>query len=203
MVDGGMGYDLFLDGLHPVLPWFAFLVFGMWVGRVQLADPSIRRRLLGLSLLAVVAAETLALIAHDALELVPAAALATGAWPSGPMFVVAGASTALLTICLCIEATQTQPRARWVVALVATGQLAFTLYIAHAVAILVPLQHGIFLDAPLWVAIAYSLAFFAFAVACSLWWRRRYEQGPLEGLIRQITGRSTPAPWGGELAGKP
>jgi uncharacterized membrane protein YeiB len=127
-------------------------------------------------------------------------------WPTPPRppYVVAAAGTALMVICACIQFTQTRAERLWVVALTATGQLAFTLYILHALAILLPLQHGWFEHASLQLTIGYAVAFYCVAIALSLWWRRRFPYGPLEALIRQITGRTVPAPWGGRLvsAGK-
>jgi uncharacterized membrane protein YeiB len=117
--------------------------------------------------------------------------------PPSPGFVVAAGGTAVAVICLCVAATRARPRARWVVALTATGQLAFTIYLAHAVAIIIPIQHGLLLDSTLVGVCIYSAAFSATAVAASLWWRRRWTQGPLEALIRQVTGRADPAPCGG------
>jgi uncharacterized membrane protein YeiB len=105
----------------------------------------------------------------------------------------------LAVICLCIQITRTRSKTLWVMALTATGQLAFTLYILHAIAILIPLRHGFFEHASLETSIYYAFGFYGLAVALSLWWRRRFPQGPLESLIRQINGRSSPAPWGGQL----
>ena len=190
----GLVGDLWVSGLHPALPWFAFVLVGMAVGRLDLADRSTRRRLLAVALPLALITEGLGIAAiegrwADAWQALPR--------PPGPLFIAAGSASAVALIGLCVEATQSRARAGWVVALVATGQLAFTWYIAHAVAILVPLQHGWFDEAPLWVALAYGGGCFALAVLASLWWRRRYPLGPLEGLIRQLTGRATPAPWGG------
>jgi len=149
----------------------------------------------GTGLLAIHAAEGLEALAGEASWW-----LLASPRPPTPTFVVAGVGTATVAICTCIELTQRRADATWVVALVATGQLAFTWYIGHAVAILVLLQHGWFDQAPLWASVACSVAFFAAAIGVSLWRRRRHALGPLEGLIRQLTGRTTPAPWGGGLA---
>jgi uncharacterized membrane protein YeiB len=99
--------------------------------------------------------------------------------------------------------TRNRPQASWVVALTATGQLAFTLYILHVVAILIPVQHGWLVHPSLALTLGYGCAFFLVSVALSLWWRRRFAYGPLELLIRQVTGRVTPATWGGQLVDTP
>ena len=116
---------------------------------------------------------------------------------------VTATAVAVAVICLCVAITEPRPRSRWVVALTATGQLAFTLYIAHTIAIEVPLSHGLMEEATIGETALYALTFYGVAVAASVWWRRRFRYGPLEGFIRQVTERSGPAPWGGELAGDP
>ena len=194
--------DLFFNGLHPVFPWMAFLLLGMWLGRVDLNEARLRRRVFGVAVLAACCGEAASSIADRAPHLVDLgdawlAGMSSWPRPPTPAYVVAAAGTAVSVVCLCIEATRAL-RSPVGVALTATGQLAFTLYIAHAIAIVVPLQHDLLAGGSLWLCYGYSLAFFAVAVVGSLWWRRRFEQGPLEGLIRQITGRTSPAPWGGE-----
>lgn len=118
-------------------------------------------------------------------------------------YYITATGIAVAVICVCIAVAQRHADRLWVAALVATGQLAFTLYIAQAVAILIPLQHGFLMNGSLALSIGYSLAFYLVAVAGSVWWRRRWPYGPLEGLIRQMTGRIAPGPWGGERLSSP
>ena len=40
----GMVRNLFFNGFHPVVPWLAFLLVGMVIGRQDMSDPLIRRR---------------------------------------------------------------------------------------------------------------------------------------------------------------
>lgn len=194
---------LFFNGLYPVFPWMAFVLVGMAVGRLDLTDPRVRRRVLIGALAVVVASEVVDTVArHEQ---------ATGAfgfgelapwlrtWPRAPrpLFVVSGCALGVVVICVCISIARVFAERRVIVALIATGQLALSLYVGHVIAILVPVEHGLLRGAPLVLAYAYGLAFYAFAIAFALWWRRRWEYGPLEGLIRQVTGRERPAPWGG------
>lgn len=195
--------DLLFNGLHPVFPWMAFLLGGMWLGRLDLNETRLRRRLIAGGVLAAVVGETVAAVAGRAphlLGLSEDSAVWLSSWPRPPhpVFVLAAAGTAVALLALCVEITRKRAQKRWVVALTATGQLAFTLYVAHVIAIVVPVQHGYLVDGSLFLSVGYSAAFCAAAVAVSVWWRKRMPYGPLEGLIRQITGRTSPAPWGGE-----
>lgn len=202
----GAPTSMLFNGPYPYFPWMVFLLVGMWVGRLDLNEDRTRRRLLlfaiGIAFIGELV-DSVSTRAEEVKALSEEAANWLSSWPSppSPVYIATACATALAVICSCIEWTRSYALSLAVVALTATGQLAFTQYILHAIFILIPLEHGLFEDASLFTSIAYSFAFYAVAVAISLWWRRRYPVGPLETLIRQITGRSSTAPWGGQLVG--
>lgn len=201
-LDGALRH-VFFNGVHPVFPWFAFLLVGMAIGRLPLGDDGLRRRVLATAVAVLVLAEGVDALARwdQSTGVLGLGELAQWlrTWPRAPrpFFVFSGASLAVTVICVCIEVARRRPHHRWIIELVATGQMAFTLYVAHVLAILVPIDHGLLRGQPIEFALAYGLAFYAGAIGFSVWWRRRWEYGPLEGLIRQITGRTQPGPWGG------
>lgn len=195
LTPSGVARHVFFNGLYPVFPWLAFVLVGMAIGRLELGNPRIRRRTL-----AIAAAAAALAFAVDSLGRYEQqhGVLGLGGyadwlltWPRAPrpLFIVSGAAIAVATICGCIELTQHRAHGRGALALVATGQLAFTIYVIHVVAILVPLEHGVLREQPVEVAVAYAMTCYAAAIALSLWWRRRWRYGPLEGLMRQITTR--------------
>jgi uncharacterized protein len=195
LTPSGAVRHVFFNGLYPVFPWIAFVLVGMAIGRLELGDARVRRRTLAL---AVVIATLTSLVdafghherQHDVLGLGGYADwLLT--WPRAPrpFFIVSGSAFAVATICACIELSQRRAESRLVLALVATGQLAFTIYVIHVVAILVPLEHGLLRGQPIELAFAYAVACYVAAIAFAFWWRRRWRHGPLEGLMRQITAR--------------
>lgn len=195
LTPSGVVRHLFFNGLYPVFPWIAFVLVGMAIGRLELSDPRVRRRTLAIA----VAIASLASVVdafghyereHDVIGLGGYADwLLT--WPRAPrpFFIVSGSAIAVTTICGCIELSQHRAERRWVLALVATGQLAFTLYVIHVVAILVPLEHGLLRGQPIELAFAYAVVGYGAAISFAVWWRRRWKHGPLEGLMRQITMR--------------
>lgn len=202
----GFVSDLFFNGVHPFFPWMSFLLLGMWLGRVDLRQQRPRRWILAIAVTVAAMGEITDTVVGRAwvwLGLDDATAAMLSSWPKPPqaLFVVTAAAVAVAAICLCVAVTEPRTRAPWVLALTATGQLAFTIYIAHTIAIEIPLSHGLLEQASIGETVAYALAFYAAAVAASLWWRRRFRYGPLEAFIRQVTERSGPAPWGGALAG--
>jgi len=198
----GMAAEMLYSGLYPVIPWFGFVAVGMWLGRQNLRSAAVRHRLLTVALAAAVVGEAASAwadqgFATDALPYEVVALLSSWPRPATATYMVTAGGMAVACICLCISVTERRPAAGWVVALTATGQLAFSHYVAHAIALLIAVRHGLFDQASVTVAVVYSLVFYAGAIVVSVWWRRRWSRGPLETLVQQVTGRMEPAPWGG------
>ncbi len=193
---GGFGRNLFLDGFHPVLPWVAFYLFGMWLGRTDLRDPVWRRVLVLRSAIVVLVTEISAWTLFAAKGSSPAD-IDDESWrwlfsvepiPPLPLYLAAGGGTAVLVIMGSIWLGQRIPGAASE-PLVSTGQLALTIYLAH-----VFIGMGI-LDAvdrledqTLAWAVIMSFTFSAVAIAFSWAWRRRYQRGPLEWVMRRVAG---------------
>jgi len=193
----GLVKNLFFNGFHPVIPWTAFLLAGMWLGRLDLRRPAPRRRLLALSL--TVAAAT-HLASHLLVRGLSAGAgseeaeeiallLGTGVIPPLPLYMLSAGATAIAVIVSSVEIAERFAASRWLDALCKTGELTLTHYVAHVV-----LGMGIMEAAGLigkgdiqtaWLA---AILFFSAAVAFSTVWRSRFSRGPLEWLMRKITG---------------
>ncbi|WP_269744757.1 DUF418 domain-containing protein [Plesiocystis pacifica] len=194
--------EIFFDGLFPVFPWLSFLLVGIVLGRVDLNDPKVRRPMLALCVPLIVGVEWLDAWADAATDApLPHHPLAHWAlaWPRPPTpaFALMGVAYATLIICVAIEVTQQRAQARWVVALMATGQLALTAYIAHGIAITIPTDYGYFVEgSQVWVLL-YGLLFYVGCVWFAWRWRVRWRYGPVELIVRQLSAGSPAAPWGG------
>jgi uncharacterized membrane protein YeiB len=189
----GFAWHVGFGGLYPVFPWLSFLLVGMWLGHQDLRDPAWRRRLLAIAVAVLAVAELADWAARpDGLAwLTGEHAHLLRSWPrpARPGFVVGGTAFAIACVCLSIEAADRWATSRVTEAVIATGQLAFTLYVAHAVAIVVPVRLGILTGLTVEQAVLYGLAVYALAGAASVWWRHRWPFGPLEALIRKVTHR--------------
>jgi uncharacterized membrane protein YeiB len=193
----GVVRNLFYDGFRSVFPWTGLLLFGMWLGRHDVSFPDVRRRMLTWGLAAAVLAEcasaALIRLARARLGVVDEstirALVGTESMPPLPLFLVAAGGTAVATIAACLSLARRAPTAVAVRALVATGRMAFTWYVAH-----------ILLGLGLVVAVGWDkanstaaglaagLGFFALATAVSLPWNRRGRHGPLEAMLRKVAG---------------
>lgn len=184
---GEVVLSLLLTGPYPLVTWVAPFALGMWLGRRDLTDPVLQRRLAVLAGAVAVAAPLLARLA---------AALRGGlvgdlSWellltdaPHGqmPLWLLGatGTSVLLLVVCLVLERRLGQGPRR---PLALLGQLSLTFYVAHLVVLawVRPLPHTLL------QGVAISAVMVAVAAVAAVLWRRRYRRGPLEVLVR--------APW--------
>lgn len=188
--------NLFFDGFHPVFPWIAFYLFGMWLGRTDLRDRAWRRTLVVRAAIVVAVTETLALVVIGP-KATGLEQLDDNSWrwlfsvepiPPLPMYIAAGAGTAVLVICGSIWLTEHLSE-RVLEPLVSTGQLALSIYLAHVFIGMGILEvTGRLENQSLTWAVTASLLFSASAIVFAWAWRRRFSRGPLEALMRRVAG---------------
>ncbi len=130
----GMFRHLFFNGFHPVFPWVAFLLIGMWLGRQNLAEYACRRKVLFMAMAVAVITEGISLWLTSQIGMTNDLALFfdTSPLPPMPLYIVAGSATAICIIIGCLMLTEAMNENLWF-PLVATGQLALTLYVAHVI----------------------------------------------------------------------
>ncbi|MGL6076211.1 MAG: DUF418 domain-containing protein [Fimbriiglobus sp.] len=193
----GVVRNLFYDGFRSVLPWTGFILFGIWLGRLDLGDRRIGGRVLVAATVTATGAEIVSrlLVSHflahptDGLDAETINALfGTGSMPSLPLFLLSAGGTATATITLCVLAAAAWPGRIWR-PFSAMGQLALTWYFAHIIVGLGTLVAlGIVGTASLPVGVGYGLAFFGSALLFSWAWRSIFRYGPLEWFMRRIAG---------------
>jgi len=184
----GMFRHIFFNGFHPVIPWLAFILIGMWLGRQEVDNIQIRKRIFWMGFSMVAVAETLSFILVRKFSGEIASVFSTTPMPPMPLYILAGAGTSIIIIMLCLEITFRYPNSRIFPPLVATGQLALTLYVAHVVIGMGFLEIiGRLENQTLSFAIISAAIFSALAIIFSYYWKKRFQHGPLEWVIRKIT----------------
>lgn len=194
----GMARNLLFNGFHPVVPWIAFLLIGLWIGRRDLSSAGERRKLLawgaGTAALSelVTAALRRGLIwtggGDDGLAWL-AEAVNTESMPPTPFYMLAAGGAAVAAIALGLEAAERWRGRRWLEPFINAGQLALTLYLAHVIVGMGALECLERLEGQsLAFAAASATAFYACALAGSWLWRRKFERGPVEALMRRVCG---------------
>jgi len=190
--------NLFFNGFHPVIPWIAFLFTGIWIGRIDFANLKTRKKVLWLSLLIYVIFKAASMFIASTLSLLsPSEAIeieyAFGTSPMPPLFfyLITASSLAVFIITFSIYFTEKSANTLFVKMLVSTGQLALTNYVFHVVIGMFGLYavFGILRQAfSIEFVVSYALMFNALTMVFSYYWRKRFERGPLELIMRKITG---------------
>ena len=192
----GMFRHLFFNGFHPVFPWLALMLYGMWLGRLDLQDVVIRKRVLIRSLFVMLTVEFLPrlLLAWPGIEWLGISNnsgelyAGTSPMPPFPLFIISGCATASAVICLSVRVTEKYAHSRLLKPLVHTGQMALTLYVAHVIVgmgvaeEIAPLHHF-----SLSFTVLYALGFSIFSIVSAHLIRKRFKRGPLEWLMRQFS----------------
>jgi uncharacterized protein len=185
--------NLFFDGFRTVFPWTAFLFVGMWLGRLDLADRRVSRRLIASGLIALVAAESAsaALVRHFAVHpngLKPGdvqAVFGTGSIPPLPLFLLAAGGTALLVLGLCVRIGD----GLLVRLAAAPGRLALTWYLLHIVVGMGGLvAFDLTQTLSTGTAVAAGAMFWLGAAVVSAVYSRWFRLGPAEAVMRGVGG---------------
>ncbi len=191
----GFFRHLFFNGFHPVVPWLAFMLVGMLLGRQDMRDPQVRRRVftwgMAVALLAEITSRillrTFAAGTTDAEREIFTAVFGTGPMPPMPLYMLAGAGTACAVIAASIALGLRYGHCGWLRPFVATGQLALTMYVGHVVFGMGTLEAmGRLENQNLVFAVGASFLFCAAGVTFAHLWRQRFRRGPLEALMRAV-----------------
>ncbi len=192
----GLIRHLLFNGFHPVVPWLAFMLLGMILGRQDMRDPDVRRRVLAWGLAAAFLAELASRILVHLFAAGAAAAereaitaiFGTGPMPPMPLYMIAGAGTACAVIAVSVAVGLRYDRAGWLRPFVVTGQLALTMYVGHVVVGMGLLEAvGRLENQSLAFAVGTAFLFCTAGVVFAYLWRLKFKQGPLEALMRSVT----------------
>lgn len=180
-------FDVFVNGTHPLLPWFSFLCAGIVLGRL-LAWPRWRRATAAAGAgLAVGAAVLVQIGSRGGADGVAAVVWSVDPLDRSIVYVASALGTALLAYAIVDWlagrfAVATDPLRR-------AGQLTLSIYLAHV------LVFDVTVDWLGWIepagtssALLFAGAFWVVAIGAAGWWQRRYGRGPAEYVYRAFGG---------------
>ena len=186
--------NLVFNGFHPVLPWAAFLIFGMALGRLPMQQASLRRKVFCAGLVACLLIETLGFglrqflirlgYAPDLVQYL----LSTTPMPPLPLYFLSALASSCALIAVCLELAERWHDTPYLRPLIHTGQLALTLYLAHVLLGMGVLEAlGLLQQQSLAMALGCAMIFCVVATLFASCWRSHFKLGPLEYLLRKAT----------------
>ncbi len=194
-IDGMIRHIIF-NGFHPVIPWCAFLIFGMWLGRQDLSETTVRKKLLAwcLGIWAITELAFFALrailskgkefgLSAEEIEFL----FSTSIIPPMPQYVIAAGSLAVVIIIFCLYLSERFAESKLTTWLYKTGQLSLTLYVAHVIVGMGILESVGRLDnQTINFSLFSSFVFCVFGITFSVIWLKYFKVGPLEWIFRKV-----------------
>ncbi|MDM5188435.1 heparan-alpha-glucosaminide N-acetyltransferase domain-containing protein [Bacillus sp. DX4.1] len=186
--------NLFFNGYHPIFPWFSFFLIGMLIGRMDLHNNKIRNKLLIMSLMITATTELLSkAFTHFFIPYIGKEA-STFLFNTGPilpnvLYILSATGSALITLILCLYITEKYEKNWFITTIIKTGQLTLTHYVSHVI-----LGIGTLIllnkleNQSLVFVLTFATCFFIFSVLFSFLWREKFSRGPIEWIMRKITG---------------
>jgi len=188
----GFVRNLFFNGWHPVVPWLAYLLFGMVLGRCALGSRTTQWKLMIGGALAITVAEMSSILLQPWLAAIDPQLIdlaTTSAIPPMPLYMLAGLGTASMVIGGCLLLRNRLARSGVLARVTPAGRQSLTLYIAHILLGMLTLDlFGLVGNQPVWLATLAALIFCALAVIYAYYWSRKFKRGPIESLMRKLAG---------------
>lgn len=186
----GFFRHVFYNGWHPVIPWLAYLLFGFLLARAPLSETWFQRRLILFGSFGLILAEALAILLQSINpfdELAPL--LTTSPVPAMPLYLVAGGSGAALLIGLSLQLCRNGKIRRLCQPMLEAGKQTLSLYIAHIFLGMGTMEAlGMLGNSSSAQVYGATLLFATLSCLYAWLWRKRLKRGPIEALMRKITG---------------
>ncbi len=196
--------NLVFNGWHPLLPWLGFLFAGMWLGRQDLVNRRTSRRVLVTSALVAACGYLLAWFLTGALAKKPSHGrldefvmalhqLAKAeSFPPAPLYVLSAGGVAFSVVALCFLVCRSVRAKKILHPLACTGRMALTLYIAHVfISFFIvgdQLEEGKLGSMELTESAVWIVAVWVVSILVATGWFRFFRRGPLESVMRFLTG---------------
>lgn len=185
-------------GAHPLLPWLAFVLVGMWVGRTAWQTPQVQLRLIVVGVLFVAvgygSASVMTRVGSSRWHWAWSTTLSSAYRVNpikydAPLYVLTTIGSSLAGIGLVLWLATRFNDARVVSLIARAGTVTLSIYVAHGVIPAVLFRW--FLHDPVigvgW-AVLLALGSWTAAMALGSLWVRTLRRGPLEALLRRFGG---------------
>ncbi|WP_347173332.1 DUF418 domain-containing protein [Polaribacter uvawellassae] len=190
--------NLFLNGFHPVIPWAAFMLIGLWFGKQDLTNNRFVKKAALFSLFIFIVMQLISMLAITVLSDGSITAteelqsiLGTNPMPPLPIYMISGSSISVCIISICILISQKFENSFIIKALTKTGQLALTFYVAHVIigmGLIEVISDTKLGEHSLNFSVVYGLVFSLGCIVFALIWMKYKKSGPLEWIMRKVTG---------------
>jgi uncharacterized membrane protein YeiB len=187
--------SIVFNGWFPLFPWLGFMLFGLWLGRLDLGSRIVRRNCMlwggGIGVAATGASWLLVNHIGPGMLGMPDefsyALFGRECLPPTPFFVIQSGGAAVFMIALCLGIADRLGDSRGLKPWLVFGQCALSIYIGHVLIFLVPLIYLGCTGYSLWITIPMGGVAILATLLLIMGWHRFFERGPLEIVIRRLS----------------
>ena len=187
----GFVRNLFFNGWHPVIPWLAFLLWGILLARLDLYNTRIRLWLLLSHSLLFIMASLLSFWLTGLVSSYDAEAallFSTEPIPPMPLYIMVGGGAAVVVIVLCLMLAPILKQLGFQAWFTRAGRQTLTLYVAHIYIGMGILEaFDMFDGRDMETVMLASLLFVIVSIFYAWIWHLFFKHGPLESLMRKLT----------------
>lgn len=191
----GMVRHMMFNGFHPLFPWGAFLVLGMWLGRQPLTDLYFQKYLVKISMCVLLSVEIVMWLlrfslldgseSYETKELENL--LFTQMIPPLPPYILSASSSAVLVLVFCLWLGRKFEHNSICHCMENAGKQSLTWYVMHIVLGMGTLEFFSMLgDQSIEAAVLASGLFFTVCILVSTVWLNCFKEGPLETILRKL-----------------
>jgi uncharacterized protein len=195
----GFFRNTFYNGWNSVFPWVAYFLLGMWLGRINWKEHKIRQRIFLVGLTFFLLFEGLRKYSlYKQFDRQVLDYINYDYFPPYLPFMIITASFALMVITVCIWVGEKFGESIIIKWLSDTGKMTLSNYVQHLTIgvlvfqLLTSSKYTGFLQmekivSPTYILI-FSFCYFSVSVLFSVLWTKKFKRGPLEMLMRKISG---------------
>jgi uncharacterized protein len=191
--------NTFYNGWNAIFPWLSYFMLGMWLGRYDWKNKAVIRNtfLVGLAIFAIFEGLRM-FVRNNEPYWKYWDYIMSDYFPAYIPYIMITTGFAFMVISVCIFIGNQLPANKFINLLAKTGQMTLSHYVIHLTLGMVVLSvlsgkpyTGYLVQetpvSPTYI-LTYAISFFLLSVVFSHFWRKRFKNGPLEMLMRKISG---------------
>lgn len=187
------------NGFNSIFPWLSYFMLGMFLGRLNWQGTSTRKNTFLIGLFVFIFFEGVRYLAkQNMFDAFWTNYILTEYSPAYLPFILITASFALMVISVCMFIADKFPTNKIVDYLAKTGRMTLSFYVIHITIGMIIFSkifnrtYTGFLTQetpiePIYI-LTYAIIFFILCVVFSVFWTKKFKNGPLETLMRKISG---------------
>ena len=187
------------NGWNSIFPWLSYFMLGMFLGRLNWQNNSTKKNTFFIGLVVFILFEGVRYLARQSIfDAFWTNYVMSEYFPAYLPFILITASFALMVISVCMFIADKIPTSKIINYLVKTGRMTLSFYVLHVtigMIIFSNISNKVYTGyltqqtpiKPIYI-LTFAIIFYVLCIIFSIFWTKKYKNGPLETLMRKISG---------------